>query len=239
VLRRLGLPATFAIATGFVTERRPLWNDVLEFAVGHAPARRGVLAWDKTPIPYDTETLDGRLALFRALWAHGVEVDQLRRDALVSAAAAQLDVAVDASDVFRHPGYRPLHAGQIRDMADSGLAQFCSHSVHHYVLPRLSSAARRAELGRSKDDVEKLSGRPCTALCLPGGFHDRASLDDAFATGFTRVLTSDRRDADPSEPVMGRYVVVRSHTAAELAELVHAPLRRMAGWIRRRGAAAR
>jgi peptidoglycan/xylan/chitin deacetylase (PgdA/CDA1 family) len=228
VLRRLGLPATFAIATAFVLQRRPLWNDALEFAVGSARPRRGTLAWGDAVVDYDTENLDGRLRLFRALWQRGVDVEQSRRDALMARVAEQLDVPIDGAEIFARADYRPLDATQIGEMVDSGLAEVCSHSVHHYALPRLAPAVRRAELARAKTDVEKLSGRSCDVLCLPGGLYDAATLDDAFGTGHAWVLTSDRRDVEATRRVVGRYVVVRSHTMPEFAELVHAPVRRLA-----------
>jgi hypothetical protein len=72
-------------------------------------------------------------------------------------------------------------------------------------------------------------------LCIPGGLYDSATLEDAFATGYTHVLTSDRGDAGASRPVVGRNVITRAHGLHEFADLVHGPVRRMAQWLGRSG----
>jgi peptidoglycan/xylan/chitin deacetylase (PgdA/CDA1 family) len=233
-LRRLGLPAAFALATGFVRHRRPLWNDVLEYAIDRAPAHRGTLDWDGASVAYTTEDLPGRVRLFNALWALAVRGDQTRRDALVAAAASQLEVDVKHDDLLRHPDYRPLQAAQVATMAASGLIEFCSHSVHHYALPHLPREVRRAELAQARADVEALSGRPCSVLCIPGGLYDAATLEDAFTSGYAHVLTSDRGDARATREVVGRNVITRAHGLHEFADLVHGPVRRVAQWLGRR-----
>jgi peptidoglycan/xylan/chitin deacetylase (PgdA/CDA1 family) len=133
--------------------------------------------------------------------------------------------------VFARPDYRPLRSEQIAEMAASGLAEFCSHSVHHYALPHLPGAARRDELKRARADVEVLSGRPCPVLCVPGGLYDASTLEDAFASGYSHVLSSDRGDADLSRSVIGRNVIVRGHGLHEFVDLVHGPVTR---WLGRR-----
>jgi peptidoglycan/xylan/chitin deacetylase (PgdA/CDA1 family) len=233
ILRRLGLPAAFALATSFVRHRRPLWNDVLEHAVNRAPARRGTLDWGGTAVSYTTQEAAGRVRLFNAVWALAVQGDQTRRDALVASAAAQLEVDVAPDALFARPDTRPLEAAQVAAMAASGLAEFCSHSVHHYALPHLPRAPRRAELAQARAEVEALSGQPCSVLCIPGGLYDAPTLEDAFASGHAHVLTSDRGDAGASGRVVGRNVITRGHGLHEFADLVHGPVRRAAQWLGR------
>jgi len=231
VLRRLGLPATFALATGFVCRRTPLWNDVLEYAVNRARPGRAVLDWDGEALPYSTEDLAGRLDLFRRLWERALQGDQTRRDALIASVADQLGVSVTVADVFARPDYRPLRPGQVAEMAASGLAEFASHSVHHHALPRLPAERRRAELAEARKDVEALTGRPCPVLCVPGGLYDGPTLEDAFAAGHSHVLTSDRGNAVLADRVIGRNVIGRAHGLAEFADVVHGPVRRVAQWL--------
>ena len=92
-------------------------------------------------------------------------------------------------------------------MAASDLVEFASHSVHHYLLSRLGTGDRRAELSDSKRQVENLTAVRCRTLTIPGGAYDAEVLHDAFAFGYERVLTSDRRRTIPGARVHGRTVV--------------------------------
>jgi peptidoglycan/xylan/chitin deacetylase (PgdA/CDA1 family) len=234
LIRRLGLPATFALATGFVRNQTPLWNDVLEYAVDRARPERGALHWAGERVEYSTEDVAGRLTLFRRLWELAVRGEQTRRDGLITTVADQLGVKVAAADVFSCPDYRPLAPEQVAEMAGCDLVEFSSHSVHHYALPHLARDARRAELRQAKADVEALTGRSCSILAIPGGLYDGATLDDAFASGYSHVLSSERGDAVPGRRVIGRNVICRGHGLHEFADLVHGPLRRMSRWRGRR-----
>lgn len=228
VLERLGLPALFAVATAFVLEREPLWNDVVEYAVRHTRRERVTLALagETRAFALDPEgalgAADGRLALYNWLLRLCVQVDQERRGELLERALAELEV--ERAAVLSDPDYRPLTPEQIRSLAAGGLVEIASHSVHHYLLAKLPRDAVRREVRDSKAALEALTGRPVTAFCMPGGSYDRAVLDEIFSAGYEVVLTSEAGTVSPEQRVLKRCGIFSKERPDWFVDQVHGPV---------------
>ena len=72
-------------------------------------------------------------------------------------------------------------AEMIREMSDSGLVKFESHTISHPDLPSVSSNDERLirELGDSKKQIEELTGKPVIALAYPGGGYNAKVIERA------------------------------------------------------------
>ena len=221
LLKRYGMPAVFALPTAFVCDREPLWNDAVEYAVNHSAKERVSFTWDGPPREFSLTDATGRVSLNKWLLDELVRVEQGRRDELASIAIDTLGVTAAGHDLFRHEDYRPLTPEQISELAASGSIEFASHSIHHYLLSKLDAAARRIELRESKRQIERVTGRPCTALCMPGGAYDDDVLRDAFSSGYEVVLTSKTGRAVPGAGVLNRNVVRHRVSMEKFAEVVH------------------
>lgn len=81
-----------------------------------------------------------------------------------------------------------LTSDQIKEMADSGLVQFGSHTSSHYDLRGMGTDKLREELGGSKSMLSNLTGQSVNCICYPAGGYDSATLAVAkeyYKFGFT------------------------------------------------------
>ena len=117
------------------------------------------------------------------------------------------------------PGY--LTSKQIREMADSGLVRFASHTHDHFSLTSLSADAVRDQFETSKDILTKLTGREVRAVCYPGGSitEEIAQIaSEYFDFGYTTVNSSYTFDCDPLQ--IPRVRISRGMSGNGLAYLI-------------------
>lgn len=163
ILRALGIPATFFIATGFVARRRLYWWERIALALHAARRRRAQLAYPRaieidTRDPAVRRTLDD---LVKNTW--GLDIERF------------LDELCRALDVEWSPAIEAEHADRlimtwdhVRALARAGMAVE-SHTRHHRVLETLDGEALRDELIGSRRDLERELGRPVAAIAYPVG----------------------------------------------------------------------
>jgi peptidoglycan/xylan/chitin deacetylase (PgdA/CDA1 family) len=224
ILERLGVPAVFALATSFVQQREPLWNDAVEYAVTRSTRETVEIEWEGERREWSLADPGGRVARYNRLLGECTQVEQERRPDLVDAAVEALAPPGLLDDIFDIDDYRPMTPEQVAEMAASDLVEIASHSVHHYLLTRVSPERRRAELVDSKREIEALTGRPCPTFCVPGGQYDAALVDEALEAGYTRILTSDGGFTSPGRRLMGRLGILRRTDPATFADMVHGPV---------------
>lgn len=224
LLTRYELPATFALATAFVCQREPLWNDIVEYAVTSSLKSRIRFQWDDDYYEWALTSLARRVQLYQWLMQKCLQVDQTRRGALLDTVVQELGIPDMPGVLLQYEDYRPLTRKQIKEMVASGLAEFASHSLHHYALPRLETKLRSHEFLESKSQVEALTGMPCTNFTVPGGAYDQEILDEAFQAGYECVLTSDLGLATRGRRVLNRNAVLREPGLHRFTDTVHGPI---------------
>lgn len=114
-----------------------------------------------------------------------------------------------------------LSREQIREMAESGLVRFASHTHDHLALTSLSEEALRYQFETSKNILTELTGYEMNAICYPGG-----SVTDLVATvakdyfdfGYTTVSSSYTLGCDPM--LIPRVRVSRGVSGYGLASLI-------------------
>ena len=224
VLKELGLPALFAITTGFVMDRQPLWNDVVEYAVQNSPLSNLTLTWKGEDVSFDLTHDAGRVALNNWALRTAVTVDQEDRAPFLELLIQSLQVDASAEQVFSNEDYRPMTPEQVHELSQQDGVEIASHSVHHFLLAKLERDEMRAELRDSKARLEATTGQSCTSLCMPGGSYDAAVLEEAREAGYTSVLTSDVGPATASAPTLNRYGVFSRESVAWFADEIHGPV---------------
>jgi peptidoglycan/xylan/chitin deacetylase (PgdA/CDA1 family) len=163
ILRRLGVPATFFIATSFVAERRLYWWERIAVALGQAKVKTTVLAYPK-PLDVDVRDPDLRAKLNDLIKnTPGLDVDRF-----VDELFAALGVDWDHSLETAYADGLIMTWDQIRALARAGM-DVESHTRRHRVLQTLSDDALRDELAGSRDDLEAQLGRPIRAVAYPVG----------------------------------------------------------------------
>jgi peptidoglycan/xylan/chitin deacetylase (PgdA/CDA1 family) len=226
LLARYRMAALFALPTAFVCGRQPLWNDAVEHVVARSTRRSVRFEWEGCERTFDLTATSGRGAAYDWLIEQCVGVAQHRRPALIEMAAASLAVAPQADEMFRDDDYRPLTTAQIAEMTRSDLVEWASHSVHHYLLSKVDRETARVELCESRRQIEALTGRRCSTLCLPGGSHTDEILREASEAGYQLVLTSNRGGAVVGGRVQNRMVVMNHYSIEFFADVVHGPVLR-------------
>ena len=224
ILEKYSLPAVFALTTGFVAGREPLYNDLVEYAVQHCERSAVTVEWEGESYHYGLEDFGARLRFYNWAMRLCVTIAQERRAELIETIIAATGVDASADALFGHPDYRPMTPEQVAQMARSPLIEFAAHSVHHYLLALLESTNKRRELVESRAGVEALVGEPCRTFCIPGGAYDREVLEQATAAGFDCVLTSDVGPAVLGNQVLRRYGIFSRGDMGWFTDLVHGPV---------------
>jgi len=224
VLEKYSLPAVFALTTGFIADREPLYNDLVEYAIQSCARARVTFEWDGEVHEYGLEDFGSRLRFYNRAMRLCVTISQERRAELIQTIVDATGVDAGADALFAHPDYRPMTRQQIAQMAGSPLVEFASHSVHHFLLAHLESENKRRELVESRAGVEELVGGSCTTFCMPGGAYDREVLDQASGAGYECVLTSDVGPAVRGSSVLRRYGIFSHGDMNWFKDVVHGPV---------------
>jgi peptidoglycan/xylan/chitin deacetylase (PgdA/CDA1 family) len=162
VLRALGLPATFFLATGVISGASTLWHDRVFrafalTAVPHLGAFGDEGAIRRLAGPAEREAArDAVLGYLKTLHPR-------RRDGEIDDLVRRLGVPDEA------PAQRiMLTWDEVARMRREGCA-FGAHTVTHPVLSRLSLDEARHELLASRRTIEERLGEPCRVLAYPNG----------------------------------------------------------------------
>lgn len=73
---------------------------------------------------------------------------------------------------------------QIKEMKDSGLIDFGSHTVSHLDLGTLSTADATTQLSQSKAELDKQLNQKTTMICYPAGGYNQQTLTIAKSLGY-------------------------------------------------------
>lgn len=163
ILRELGIPATFFIATAFVTERRLYWWERIALALHGARRSRATVTYPRAMAidardPATKRTLDD---LVKNTW--GLDVERFLAE-LCRALDVEWSPAIEAA----HADRLIMAPEHLRALARAGMAVE-SHTRHHRVLETLDAAALRDELLGARLDLERGLGSPVSAIAYPVG----------------------------------------------------------------------
>jgi peptidoglycan/xylan/chitin deacetylase (PgdA/CDA1 family) len=184
MLSQLGIPATFFIATSFVTERKLYWWERIALALNGARRSRAMLTY---PWPIQVEVGDPatrRRLVDLVKNTRGLDVERLLAE-LCLALELEWSAAIEAE----HADRLIMAPDHVRALARAGMAVE-SHTRHHRVLDTLDDEALRDELGGSRSDLERMVGAPVSAIAYPVGRRIqqpriRAAIADAgYRLGF-------------------------------------------------------
>jgi peptidoglycan/xylan/chitin deacetylase (PgdA/CDA1 family) len=137
-----------------------------------------------------------------------------------SASAAKLPISVPAhkeSKLLINQGGEHkvvLNWDLIREMYNSGLVEFHSHTKSHRKCDRLPENELMEELGESKRLIEKKLGKPCPYLCWPYGKFDELASGIAREVGYKALFTTDHGVAEThSDPFAVSRIVIKDNIA--------------------------
>ncbi|MCX7902363.1 MAG: polysaccharide deacetylase family protein [Burkholderiaceae bacterium] len=158
ILRRLGLPATFFVATGFLAGEN-MWNDRVIEAIRRSRAER----LDLGDLGMGTVAI-GTIAQKRAVIDRVLTAIKHAPPAERSAAVERIEELCDAPPA---PSLM-MNCEQVADLAAAGF-DIGGHTVTHPILARLSPEEARAEIAGGKSDLEAIVGRRVALFAYPNG----------------------------------------------------------------------
>jgi len=220
ILKEFDLSAVYALPTAFINEQKPLWNDCIEFIVDNTSKRQGQLP-DGSIVEFVQEN---RYGFFRKVMRHCVQCHPLERENIIQKLSEDLEVDFSAKEIFKEPDCRPLNANQLKEMLNAGLAEFASHSVHHYLMGKLSKKVNKTEIEASKTVIENLLGVSCRIFVLPGGSCNQTLPDQVFSGGYDYIMTSAKRNVHSGNKILHRYGVMNCHYADNFKDYICGPV---------------
>lgn len=161
ILRNLGMSATFFVSTGFL-EGGSMWNDRVIEAVRACRANAldmrdaGLGAWQ---LGTDAQRRQAVLDILGSI----KRLEPERRTAVVDTVVRVAGGAPPPALMMRPP--------QVRNLRTLGM-DVGAHTVTHPILARLQADAVRAEIARSKADLERILDEPVPLFAYPNGVPD-------------------------------------------------------------------
>ena len=108
------------------------------------------------------------------------------------------------------PGY--LSSNQIKEMQDSGLVRFGSHTLDHPDLPSLSEADLRKQFEGSNWIISKVTGKEPATLAYPTGLYDSTVAKIAGEYYSFAYTMDDEPYTAQNNLMLPRYAILREHT---------------------------
>ena len=202
ILREVGIPATFFIATSFITERKLYWWERIALMLSTA-TRDGSISY---PVPVEIIRRDpGIRNRLNELVKNTASLDVDRfLDELRVALGVEWSAAIEAS----HANDLIMTWDQVRSLAKAGM-DVESHGRRHRVLQTLENAALDDELAGSRSELEAQLGRPVRALAYPVGrrIARESRIRRAISAAGYRVGLSNKSGVNRIWPSMFRGMV--------------------------------
>jgi len=171
VLRQLGVPASFYVPTGFLSDgHRPLWFDRVAALEQHLP-----------DLPEELHCNALKLHQFHTL------------SDLIEAACQRHGIDANMTD----DGVRPMSWDDARALHTQGFT-IGAHSEWHAILPRETDAVAKADIRTSMERISTELRTPCVTFCFPNGNYTRQLASHAQACGAETVFTTDPMWAGPT-----------------------------------------
>jgi len=187
VLKALGLPATFYIASACLRERAPFWPEVLSQLLRRAPAGTfDVPLAGKEPLRLALGEPERREAACLGLIRTLRTLSSAEIAAAVAAISRATGVDLEAARAASPPVMR---RDDLRALIADGFS-IGSHTVTHPFLPAEPEEVQRDELVRSRRELEEAIDGPILDFCYPGGGLDERTPALVAEAGYRSALTT-------------------------------------------------
>lgn len=197
ILLRYGVPAAFAVATGYIDTAYMLWADEVNTRVWF---------WRGSPLPLPNgtvlsgmpESYEERVALTTKIRSAAKALSSKERNSYLDRLRQQPCPAVDNADseLFGFMSW-----DQVRKLSSYGF-DIGSHTVTHPILSQCPTPLIEREFLSSKDAVEKETGKPCTFIAYPNGTYadvNSSTVACARSTGYQLGFVLNNRFAETDQ----------------------------------------
>ena len=168
VLRKVGVPASLYVTTGFVDRELWLWPDQLEYVLKNSEERS--LKCQISGHHFDL--LLQSAAERKQAWSKFVPVLLSMPNDEMRAAIEMLSARLRVSLTSEQPAeYAAANWEQLKELSDAGI-EIGPHTRTHPSLTRIPEAQLHEEIAGSKQRVEQMLGISCRTFCYPNGTPD-------------------------------------------------------------------
>jgi peptidoglycan/xylan/chitin deacetylase (PgdA/CDA1 family) len=165
ILKELGVPATFFIATDYIGKEKTFWYDWLAYIILHLPPSCPLFLDDAySPIEI-TGDVKARRAIVYTILEYLKHIPDSQRIKILNRVNEEYGQIYTGNDLAFS---KPLTWDHVREMAHAGM-EIGSHTVTHPILIHLSDSEIRMELTVSKEVIEREIGRPVQVIAYPIG----------------------------------------------------------------------
>jgi len=199
VLARLGLPASFFVATGFIGTRRRFPHDRL-FATLTELWRRGV-PYERARLPAPSQALLGACAERGPAATLDRLIARLAPPDLEALAGA-LEARLGLGEEDLPASGRAMTWDEVRALDAAGM-DVGGHGVSHAVLTSLPLDAARREIAGCRAQLAERLGKQPRHFAYPNGYHGAAVRRAVREAGFElAVTTEDREHVAGGDPML-------------------------------------
>lgn len=201
ILQEFGFPATFFIATRYVSERRLYWWDTINYLVKSSSKQRIRIDYPRT-MELD---LSDRYAAIRRLLRVVKDEYQLDIEQFLQGLVAATEVDWSPAIETRLADELVMTWDDVRALHRAGM-DIESHTRNHRVLQTMNVEQLSDELAGSRADIEREIGAPARTVAYPVGYRIRhfpairAAVERAgYKLGFTNATGVNYlwREQDP------------------------------------------
>jgi peptidoglycan/xylan/chitin deacetylase (PgdA/CDA1 family) len=186
VLQKLGLPATFFVATGFLDGGR-MWNDTVIETIRRCALTEidlGALGVGLSRLPL-ADVAQRRAAIDRILPLVKYKPLAAREEVLI-----QLRQAAGAPPL---PSKLMMRSEQVRSLHAAGM-EIGGHTVNHPILTELPDAQAQQEIRQGRESLQDLIGAPVLTFAYPNGKpgndYDARHVNLVREAGFEAAVTT-------------------------------------------------
>ncbi|MDP2682711.1 MAG: polysaccharide deacetylase family protein [Deltaproteobacteria bacterium] len=192
-------PGVFDAQMKFLSEtgyRTLSAGELVEFAGGNLAINGKAVA-----VTFDDGYLDNYVYAFPVLKRYGIKATIFLATDWVEKASMVMNNG--AISIPSHKEGKGLMSGNrfhkvvmnwdmIREMQESKLVEFYSHTMTHRKCAELPEDELKRELKDSKTIIEERLRRPCPYLCWPKGSYNESSIRIAKESGYKALFTTER-----------------------------------------------
>jgi peptidoglycan/xylan/chitin deacetylase (PgdA/CDA1 family) len=191
VLRKFGVPATVFLPTDFIQTGTWFWTDRLGYLFYQrtkAGGRNEIEDHPSHPLVSRLLCLKGSL---ESRMEQAIEILKAYRTEEIENILSELSERWNVDQ--NPPGRAFLSWDEVREMRQSGLVSYGSHTATHRILTMLTKEEIREELIKSKEKLiaEKAVGKEYVPLCYPNGNYNEDIAAMAEEAGYALAVTTE------------------------------------------------
>jgi peptidoglycan/xylan/chitin deacetylase (PgdA/CDA1 family) len=198
ILKELEIPATIFLASGFIGTTRWFWPEEISWAVLSVLKKKVDISLlpdrllhivEKTPYLQTEEIIDRIIAEMK-LWKESDRISVAKECSLL-----REKITGDSKRIL-------MNWEEVKEMSQSGLLNFGSHTVSHAMLDMLPPENVQQEINGCATQIYKETGLSTDTFAYPNGNYTQDNLCILSQAGITAAVTTKRGFVNESSPLL-------------------------------------